>query len=76
MPAIANEMYLSALSVALLAIRPAVASVTCEKIGAIATASWTNAATQSCTWVGVVGSNFGTNKVNGGECVVLAPTTP
>ncbi|KNG46423.1 hydrolytic enzyme protein [Stemphylium lycopersici] len=41
--------------------------ISCLKIGATATASWTNAAGQSCRWRGIVGSNFGSNSVNGGE---------
>ncbi len=43
------------------------ASVTCLKVGATATARWTNEAGEACTWKGVVGSNFGTNVVNDGE---------
>ncbi|CAI9629926.1 unnamed protein product [Alternaria burnsii] len=42
-------------------------AISCLKVGATATASWTNAAGQSCRWTGVVGSNFGANSVNGGE---------
>lgn len=42
-------------------------SITCLKVGATATASWTNSAGKSCKWTGVVGSNFGTNTVNSGE---------
>ncbi|KAH7157295.1 hypothetical protein B0J13DRAFT_617406 [Dactylonectria estremocensis] len=40
-------------------------SVTCLKVGATATAKWTNSAGQSCTFVGVVGSNYGTNTAGG-----------
>lgn len=47
-------------------------SVTCLKVGATATATWKNSAGKTCRWTGTVGSNFGTNSVNGGECV----TTP
>ena len=43
------------------------ASITCMKVGATATAQWTNEAGETCTWVGVVGSNFGINDVNDGE---------
>ncbi|KAB8293710.1 hypothetical protein EYC80_009195 [Monilinia laxa] len=43
------------------------ASVTCVKVGATAKAIWTNSASQTCTWTGTVGSNFGTNAVNGGD---------
>lgn len=42
-------------------------SITCLKVGATATAVWTNAAGKSCRWTGIVGSNFGTNSANGGE---------
>lgn len=40
-------------------------SVTCLAVGASATATWTNAAGQSCSFVGVVGSNYGTNAAGG-----------
>lgn len=42
-------------------------AVSCLKIGATATATWTNAAGKTCRWTGLVGSNFGTNSVTGGE---------
>lgn len=42
-------------------------SVTCLKVGATATASWTNSADQTCTYVGVVGSNYGENSDGDGE---------
>ncbi|EFQ84856.1 hypothetical protein PTT_20350 [Pyrenophora teres f. teres 0-1] len=45
-------------------------AISCLRVGATATASWTNAAGQSCRWSGVVGSNFGANSVNGGEYAV------
>lgn len=48
-------------------------SITCLKVGATATAKWTNAAGKTCSWTGVVGSNFGANSANGGE-YVLVPT--
>lgn len=41
----------------------------CLEVGTIATATWINAAGQNCEWTGVVGSNFGINKANGGEYV-------
>lgn len=50
-------------------------SITCLKVGATATASWTNSAGKSCKWTGVVGSNFGTNSVNDGEYVALKLST-
>ena len=46
-------------------------AVTCLQVGATATATWKNAAGKTCKWTGVVGSNFGTNSVTGGEYVVL-----
>ena len=46
-------------------------SVTCLKVGTTATAYWKNSADKTCKWTGVVGSNFGTNNVTGGEYVFL-----
>ncbi|OJJ42303.1 hypothetical protein ASPZODRAFT_77270 [Penicilliopsis zonata CBS 506.65] len=42
-------------------------SVTCLDVGNQATASWTNAAGESCTFVGTVGSNYGTNSDDEGD---------
>ncbi|KAJ5355509.1 uncharacterized protein N7496_012721 [Penicillium cataractarum] len=42
-------------------------SVTCLNVGATATATWTNSAGQSCSFVGVVGSNYGTNSAGSGD---------
>lgn len=42
-------------------------SVTCLKVGATATATWTNSAGQICSFIGVVGSNYGTNSAGSGE---------
>ncbi|KAH6986499.1 hypothetical protein BKA56DRAFT_480145 [Ilyonectria sp. MPI-CAGE-AT-0026] len=42
-------------------------SITCLQVGATATARWTNSAGQSCTFVGVVGSNYGTNSAGSGD---------
>lgn len=53
----------------LLAASSAAASIQCVKVGATATAKWTNAAGKSCTWTGSVGSNFGKDTVNNGEFV-------
>lgn len=47
-------------------------SVTCLKIGATATATWTDADGKTCTFSGVVGSNYGENAA-GGEYVIRAP---
>ena len=41
--------------------------ITCLEIGQTATASWTNANKEFCTWTGLVGSNFGINPVNKGN---------
>ncbi len=57
----------SLITLAAAAVAPVSASVTCVKVGATATAQWTNEAGEACTWVGIVGSNFGTNDTNDGE---------
>lgn len=44
-------------------------AITCLKVGATATAVWKNSAGKTCSWTGIVGSNFGTDSVNGGEYV-------
>lgn len=43
-------------------------AVTCLTVGSTATATWTNSAGQTCSFTGVVGSNYGTNSA-GGEYV-------
>ena len=60
-------MKILTIAIAAIAAAPISASVTCLKVGATATAQWTNEAGEACTWVGTVGSNFGTNNVNNGE---------
>ena len=55
------------ITLAAVAAGPAFASITCLKVGATATAKWTNNATKACTWTGTVGSNYGTDVVNDGE---------
>ncbi|QRD83370.1 hypothetical protein F9C07_1706 [Aspergillus flavus] len=42
-------------------------SITCLKVGASATATWTNSAGQTCSFVGVVGSNYGANSAGDGD---------
>lgn len=42
-------------------------SITCLDLGTTATASWTNSAGQTCSFVGVVGSNYGSNGDGSGE---------
>ncbi|KAK1676227.1 hypothetical protein BDP55DRAFT_767942 [Colletotrichum godetiae] len=42
-------------------------AITCLKVGATATAKWTNSAGKSCTFAGVVGSNYGTNLAGSGD---------
>lgn len=44
-------------------------SITCLEAGATATATWTNSDGQTCSFTGVVGSNFGTNS-DGSEYVL------
>ena len=63
----AKKMKFFTIVLAAIAAAPVSASVTCLKVGTIATAQWTNEAGEACTWTGVVGSNFGTNVVNDGE---------
>lgn len=43
------------------------ASITCLKVGATATASWTNSEGQTCTFKGIIGSNYGSNSAGSGE---------
>lgn len=38
-------------------------AITCLPIGRTATATWKTDAGQTCTWTGVVGSNFGFNSI-------------
>ena len=72
-------MHLSLFLTALLALRVSASpalnkrAISCVKVGATATASWTNAVGQTCRWSGVVGSNFGPNSANGGEYAVYPP---
>ncbi|KZL70461.1 hydrolytic enzyme protein [Colletotrichum tofieldiae] len=42
-------------------------AITCLKVGATATARWTNNAGQTCTFTGVVGSNYGANSAGSGD---------
>ena len=63
----ANMLFLFAFALAAFAFSLASASITCLKVGAIATAQWTNAAAQMCTWTGTVGSNFGIDTANNGK---------
>ncbi|PWY66777.1 hypothetical protein BO70DRAFT_390610 [Aspergillus heteromorphus CBS 117.55] len=41
--------------------------ITCLQVGATATATWTNSAGESCSYVGVVGSNYGENSDGEGD---------
>ncbi|QRW00681.1 hypothetical protein RhiJN_28699 [Ceratobasidium sp. AG-Ba] len=61
------SLLIKTLSVAVFLCVPSLAAIDCLKPGATATARWSNGAGKSCTWTGVVGSNFGTNAVNGGD---------
>lgn len=42
-------------------------AINCLAIGASATARWTNSAGQTCTYTGIVGSNYGANPSGSGE---------
>ena len=44
-------------------------SITCLEVGATATATWTNGDGQTCSFTGMVGSNFGTNS-DGSEYIL------
>jgi hypothetical protein len=72
------SLFLTALLATRVPASPAVEkrAISCLRVGATATASWTNAAGQSCRWSGVVGSNFGANSANGGEYAVYPPIYP
>ena len=58
------------IALAVVAVSSASASITCLKIGTTATARWTNAAHENCTWTGIVGSNFGIDPVTEGKYVL------
>jgi len=47
------------------------AAVTCLKVGATAKATWKNSAAKTCTWTGIIGSNFGKNSL-GSEYVSVS----
>ncbi|KAH6693554.1 hypothetical protein F5X68DRAFT_187373 [Plectosphaerella plurivora] len=42
-------------------------AITCLRVGVTATARWTNSAGQTCTFTGVVGSNYGANSAGSGD---------
>ncbi|CEL00640.1 hypothetical protein ASPCAL00238 [Aspergillus calidoustus] len=42
-------------------------SVACRTVGSTATATWTNSVGQTCTFSGVVGSNYGSNSAGSGD---------
>jgi hypothetical protein len=48
-------------------------AITCLTVGSTATATWTNSNGQTCTFAGVVGSNYGTNSAGEGEYVTIHP---
>ncbi|SRR6266536_3989540 len=52
------------------------AIVTCLKGGQSPTAAWTNAASEKCIWIGVLGSNHGTNAAGGEYIFCLFPSLP
>lgn len=47
------------LNLILLVSTPIHASVTCVSVGSAATATWVNAAAETCSFAAIVGSNFG-----------------
>ncbi|KAL4948200.1 hypothetical protein BDW69DRAFT_199048 [Aspergillus filifer] len=42
-------------------------SITCLTVGSTTMATWTNSAGQTCTFSGLVGSNYGTNSAGEGD---------
>lgn len=44
-------------------------SITCLDVGTTATATWTNSKNQTCSYTGLVGSNYGANTAGDGEYV-------
>jgi hypothetical protein len=42
-------------------------AISCLQVGATATARWTNSAGKTCTYSGIVGSNYGPNPSGAGE---------
>lgn len=44
-------------------------SITCLDVGSTATATWTDSQNQTCSFTGMVGSNYGSNIAGNGECV-------
>jgi hypothetical protein len=42
-------------------------AISCLQVGATATARWTNSAGKTCTYSGIVGSNYGPNPSGTGE---------
>ncbi|KAL2870548.1 uncharacterized protein BJX67DRAFT_377905 [Aspergillus lucknowensis] len=42
-------------------------AITCLTVGSTATATWKNSAGQNCSFVGIVGSNYGTNSAGSGD---------
>lgn len=63
---ISDKMLQLLIAVLLIATSPAFASITCLKVGSTATAKWVDGSGKSCSWTGVVGSNFGVNAANQG----------
>lgn len=59
-----NFLAFSGFAMLTLALPPALhkKEIKCLEVGAIATASWVDLEDRTCTFVGVVGNNFGTNE--------------
>lgn len=44
-------------------------AISCLTVGTLATAQWVNSAGETCTYTGLVGSNYGPNPSGSGEYV-------
>ena len=65
--AISDMTKLSIAILGLCGVHHATAQIECLQVGSSATAKWTNAKNQVCTWTGLVGSNFGIDEGTGGK---------
>jgi hypothetical protein len=48
-------------------------AITCLRVGTTATATWINSAGRTCTFTGIVGSNYGASSSGSGEYVSRFP---
>lgn len=60
-------MNIKAFATLIAALPLALGSITCLDVGSTATATWTNSDGQTCSFTGVVGSNYGSTSDGSGE---------